>query len=268
MLYPLSKIFGILSEPGNVLVALLALGVFSGWLGWRRGRTLVAAVTIAFVAIAVLPVGEWAIAPLEDRFPQPAMPSHVDGIILLGGAVSLPLTRAHGEVALNRHAERITETMALARAYPEARVLISGGDPGLFPGGPTEAMVMRSLLLSLGLGEDRMLLEQHSRNTYENAVDSKLIADPRPGQTWLLVTSSFHMPRAIGCFRVAGFDVRPYPVDYQVGNRALLDFNVRTELDLLDLAWHEWAGLVAYRLLGRTDSLFPAPAPTSSSSAR
>jgi uncharacterized SAM-binding protein YcdF (DUF218 family) len=268
MLFTISKIFGILSEPANVLVLLLVLGVLGVWFGWRRARGLVAAVTFVFLAVTVLPVGDWAIAPLEDRFPQPPMPARVDGIILLGGAVSLPITRAHGQVALNRHAERITETMALARTYPDARVLISGGDPGMVPGGPTEAAAMRSLLVSFGLDEGRMLLEQRSRNTYENAVDSKALADPRPGQTWLLVTSSFHMPRAVGCFRAAGFDVLPYPVDYQIGHRPLVDFNLRAQLDLLDLAWHEWAGLVAYRVLGRTDSVFPGPAPISASSAR
>jgi len=268
MLYAISKIFGMLSEPGNILVLLLVLAGIGAALGWRRARAVLAATILASLAIAVLPLGQWAIMPLEDRFPQPKLPAQVDGIILLGGAVSLPITRAHGQIALNRHAERITEALALARLYPKARVLISGGDPGMFPGGPTEAQVMRSLLLSLGLDESRMILESHSRNTYDNAVDSKALADPQPGQTWLLVTSSFHMPRAVGSFRAVGFDVLPYPVDYQVGLRSLIGFSLGSELDVLELAWHEWAGLVAYRLLGRTDALFPGPAPTSSSTAR
>jgi uncharacterized SAM-binding protein YcdF (DUF218 family) len=268
MLYPLSKIFWIVVQPGNLLVLLLALGVIGAGFGLRRARLLVVLATLAMLAIAVLPLGAWTIVPLEERFPQPALPPRIDGIILLGGAVNLPITRAHGQVALNRFAERITETLALARLHPEARVLVSGGDPGLDPGGLTEAQAMRTLLLALGLDERRLLLEERSRNTYENAVYSKALAQPQPGQVWLLVTSSFHMPRAVGCFRAAGFAVLPYPVDYQTDGHSGFGFSFDTELSLFDLALHEWVGLAAYRLLGRVDSLFPGPAPISSMSAR
>jgi len=268
MLYAFSKIFWNLVQPGNLLVLLLALGVVGLWLRRRRARLFVSAVTLAFVAVLVFPVGGWAILPLEERFPQPLLPSRIDGIVLLGGAINIGTTQAHGQAALNRFAERITASAALARQFPEAKLLISGGDPRIAPGELSEADITRSLLLSLGLDDSRMLLEKRSRNTYENAVYSKAMAQPQPGQVWLLVTSAFHMPRAVGCFRAAGFDTLPYPVDYQTADLPAIGFSFASELELFELAVHEWVGLVSYRILGRIDSLFPGPAPTSSSTAR
>jgi len=268
MLYAFSKIFWTAVQPGNFLVLLLALGMIGMWFGRRRARSLVTLVTLAFVAILVLPLGGWAIVPLEERFPQPALPPHVDGIILLGGAVNIAVTEAHGQIALNRYAERITASAALARRFPDAKLLISGGDSRVVPGENTEAEITRSLLLSLGMPDSQMLIEKQSRNTYENAVYSKALAKPQPGQVWLLVTSSFHMPRAVGCFRAVGFDVLPYPVDYQTADLPGMGWSFTGELDVLELALHEWVGLASYRVLGRVSSLFPGPEPISSSSAR
>jgi uncharacterized SAM-binding protein YcdF (DUF218 family) len=269
MFFVFAKLFEIVTQPGNLLVLLLALGVLLLVFGARRsGLALVAAITIAFLAVMVLPLGEWASVALERRFPQPDLPQRVDGIILLGGAINVGLTKANGQVALNGMADRITETLALAQRYRDAAVLISGGDASLIPQGLTEAVVTRSLLVADGLDERRILIEDRSRDTYENAVYSKAVANPRPGQTWLLVTSANHMPRAVGCFRHVGFDVMPYPVDYNSGTNALFSGNFASDLHTLGWATHEWLGLVAYRLMGRTDTLFPAPGPISATSAR
>ncbi len=261
MLYDLSKIFWIFGQPSNLLVILLLLGAVGLALGRRRARAFVGFIALIYLAIAVLPAGQWAITPLEDRFPQPALPPHVDGIILLGGAVNVATTEAHDQVALNRFAERVTQTDMLARRYPDARLVISGGLTGRVSADLTEAKVMRRALVELGLDDSHMLLEEHSRNTYENAVDSAALAKPQPGQVWLLVTSAFHMPRAVGCFRAAGFDVLPFPVDYQTDAAPALGFSFLGEARVLDLALHEWVGLAVYRLLGRTNALFPGPAP-------
>ncbi len=248
-------------ELGNLLVLLLVVATAGVLLGVRRARIVLAAVTIVFIAIAVLPLGRWAIAPLEDRFPQPALPARVDGIILLGGAIHLDVTDAHGQIATNEYAERISQTLALARRFPEAKVLVSGGNFGEIPGGPGEAEAMRQMLVAEGLDDHRLVLEERSRNTFENAVYSVALAKPRPGQTWLLVTSAFHMPRAVGCFRHVGWNPLPFPVDYQTAPSPLIQWDFTGDLRVLDLAWHEWLGLAAYRILGRIDRIFPGPAP-------
>lgn len=260
MLFVASKLFWAAMAPGNLLLLLLLAGLAAMALGRRRGFRLAVAAALALLTAAVLPVGQWAVAPLEARFPQPVVPSHIDGIIVLGGAVEPAITRAHGQVELNEAAERITGALALAQRHPEAKLLVSGGDASIMPdAGGSEAGPTRRLFVELGIPAARILVEGRSRNTYENAVFSRALAQPKPGETWVLVTSAMHMPRAVGCFRHAGFDVLPYPVDYQTVAHPGSGFDLSGHLGLFDRATKEWVGLVAYRLLGRTGSFFPAP---------
>jgi uncharacterized SAM-binding protein YcdF (DUF218 family) len=262
MLFLFSKLFWTVAQPGNLLLLVLGCGVIRLLAsGGRKGRGLVATVTFACFVVTVLPVGDWLVRPLENRFPAPrTLPARIDGIILLGGAVDTGITLAHGQVALDDAAERITATLALARQYPQARVLLSGGNGEMIPSGLAEATATRELLVSDGLDPGRITLETRSRNTIENAIFAKEIVQPRNGEVWLLVTSALHMPRAMGCFRHVGWEVVAYPVDYRTGTGwtpGAFDFAGR--LGLLEQAAREWVGLVAYRLLGRIDVLFPAP---------
>lgn len=278
MLFVVSKLFWIVAQPGNLLLLILVVGVLRlAFTRRRHGFGLVVAATFAFIALCVLPVGIWAVAPLEGRFAPPdPPPGQVDGIIVLGGAVDPNTEASHGQVALNDAAERITEAVALARRYPGARLLLSGGNGTLSASERSEAEAMSMLLVAEGVSAERLLLEDRSRNTIENAVYSKELAAPKPGETWLLVTSAAHMPRAVGCFRHVGWAVVPYPVDYHVMGGVSPDtFELGHNLVRLDYAMREWVGLVAYRLLGRTDALFPGPlaspnsaAPNSAANAR
>ena len=105
------------------------------------------------------------------------------------------------------------------------------------------------------------MFEDRSRNTHENAVFSHALAQPKPGETWVLITSAFHMPRAVGAFRRAGWTVVPYPVDYALEPDPPMSWQMDFlgAMGTLRSAVHEWTGLAAYRLTGKTDALFPAP---------
>lgn len=262
MVFILSKLFWYLASPGNLL-ALLAVtgGIRLAATRRRRGLALVFVGGLGFLAIAVLPVSTWAIAPLENRFPQPTLPQRVDGIIVLGGAVEPRISAAHGVPAVNNAAERLLTAAVLARRYPTARIVLSGGEATIVPEGFHEANVMREVLVRQGIAPERLEVEGTSRNTYENAVDSYRLAQPKPGHVWVLITSGWHMPRAVGCFRKIGWPVIPYPVDYRAADPSdfVTTFLLFEELPPLTLAMKEWVGLVAYRVLGRTDALFPAP---------
>lgn len=264
MTFVASKLLWALLAPGNLLLLLLLGGLL--WLARGRRRHGLAPAMIAALllfAIAALPVGQWAAAPLEERFPVPDVPARVDGIIVLGGAIDTEVSRVHGEVALNDAGERITETLVLARRHPEAKLLLSGGDAAVLPRpGEQEADMMRTLFVALGVAPDRLMVEDRSRNTFENAVLSRDLAQPKPGETWLLVTSAWHMPRAVGCFRHVGWRVLPYPVDFHTDDDWRPDFSLARHLGLLDLVAKEWVGLAAYRLLGRVDTLLPGPQPS------
>jgi uncharacterized SAM-binding protein YcdF (DUF218 family) len=139
--------------------------------------------------------------------------------------------------------------------------VFSGGEGTLLPGGMPEAAAARALLERLGVPPGRVLLEDRSRDTWENAAFSRPIANPHPGETWLLVTSAMHMPRAVGVFRAAGWPVVAWPVGYETSvNVAVAALASLAGKDkVLEDAGHEWLGLVVYRLEGRTDRLLPSP---------
>jgi uncharacterized SAM-binding protein YcdF (DUF218 family) len=172
------------------------------------------------------------------------------------------VSQARGDVALNEAAERITAAVELARRYPSARIIFSGGNSSLIYGGGVEAAIAVHEFEALGIAHDRITAEEQSRNTIENAVFSRLIADPKPGERWLVVTSAYHMPRAMGVFRAAGFPVEAYPVDWRTRGPAdaLQPFaSLGDGLRRTDTAVREWIGLAAYRVTGRTTDWFPAP---------
>src|SRR5262249_50874328 len=178
-------------------------------LGPKAGREMTRAGRwLAFVLVALFglsPIGNALIIPLEDRFPAwDATRGAPDGIIVLGGTID----------AWGPRNQRLLVVPELLRRYPNARVLFSGG--ALIDDGDPEAKFAARLLDSFGIVPSRIILEDRSRNTLENAVFSKAIVQPKPGERWLLVTSAYHMPRAIGVFREAGFPVEPYPVDWRI----------------------------------------------------
>lgn len=264
MLYYLSKAFWLVAQPGNLFVLLVAVGGVLLFTRWQRlGRYLIFLVAVAAVATAVLPVGRWLLMPLEDRFPAlTALPDKVDGVIMLGGAVSTFLTEARGQPSVNEHAERFIAFADLARRYPMAKLVFAGGGPKLRGGAYREADASREVMQWLGMDTSRVVFDRESRNTFENVVNAKALADPIPGQVWLLVTSAFHMPRAVGIFRAQGWPVVAYPVDYQTGAgeddpAQAMDF--QTNLDQMSLAIKEWIALLANKLLGHSDTLFPSP---------
>ena len=227
----------------------------------RLGRKLIVASSVLLVLCGFTPLGNFLIYPLEARF-APWDPSRgaPDGIIVLGGPIDPELSAAHGHPAVRNASDRIFSVVELARRYPNARIVFTGGSANLVSGDAREADYAATLLEQLGLAKERLILERNSRNTYENAVFTKALVTPKPGERWLLVTSAYHMPRSYGIFRKAGFAVEPYPVDWRVGTLLTFDTLSADNLFRTDLAIREWIGLLAYRLAGRTDELLPGPA--------
>lgn len=256
------KIVEVVVAPLNLLAVLvLASAVVTWWRRPRLGRALLTAAAVLMVGIAVPPWPQWLLRPLEDRFPAPAaLPEQVDGIVVLGGAIDPLLSAERGQPVLNGSAERMTAMAHLARRFPLARVVFTGGSGSVTRQDLKEAPVARALLQSLGIDGPRILYEEQSRNTWENAVYSRTMVEPRPGETWLLVTSAAHMPRAVGAFRAAGWTVAPYPVDYVTGlSRGGWGFEVSGNVGALGGGLREWAGLAYYRLRGWSDSWYPKP---------
>jgi uncharacterized SAM-binding protein YcdF (DUF218 family) len=264
MFFVLSKVFGFIAVPSNLLVMIGVMGIVL--LPTRfsvTGRRLLIASVLLIAALGVLPIGSMLAVPLESRFPLwDSGKGEPTGIIVLGGTISPTLSFARQQVALNDAGERVTATVELAHKYPNARIVFSGGNGALIPGRLREADFALHVLEDLGVPSNRIMLEREARNTAENAIFSRRLIAPKPGERWLLVTSAMHMPRAMGAFRRAGFPVEAYPVDYRSAGwpdvwtvpGSVVDGIART-----DIAVHEWLGLFIYWITGQISVPFPGP---------
>jgi uncharacterized SAM-binding protein YcdF (DUF218 family) len=257
-----SKIFWLVMSPDSLLLLLILGAWLSLIAGWQKlSRRLLTTASLFFLLIALFPVGEWLIAPLEHRFTQnSSLPGRIDGIVVLGGSVSPQISSAWDQPQLNGTSERLTSFLDLAIRYPNAKLLFTGGSGNLTQTELREADVVDQVFYQLGFVNHNIQFERESRNTYENAVLSKEMVVPVEGENWILVTSAFHMPRAVGAFCRQQWPVIAYPVDYnsEKGNLLRLDFGLESNLGMLNLAVHEWIGLLAYRLTGKTSNLFPS----------
>jgi uncharacterized SAM-binding protein YcdF (DUF218 family) len=261
-----SKILWILFTPSSLLT-ILAMGGFMLMLTrWQRaGVRLAAAAVLALLFAGFSPLGLWLALPLELRFAKPndLVNDRFAGVIVLGGVADERLSLAHGnDLEVNDAAERILGLIALARRFPEKPVFFTGGTANVLRETiEVEADAVRRRIAQYGVPAERIIFENRSRNTFENALYSKpLLPDDR--RPWLLVTSAMHMPRAMGVFRQAGVDVAAYPVDYSVAGADDIwrfPFAASEGLERTDAAMREWIGLIAYHLTGKTATFFPGP---------
>jgi uncharacterized SAM-binding protein YcdF (DUF218 family) len=269
MFFYVAKVLWVLLQPSTLIALLIAYGSILIWTGWARwGRRFVSIGAILLLIAGLSPLGNALILPLEDRFPRTDLdqPPPPTGFIVLGGAEDRLVGLARKAPTLNEAGERIVETVVLARKFPEAKIAFSGGDAGILYASDSEAVGTKHMLTDMGIAPDRLILEANARDTYENAVYLKAELDRLSllgfGKRWVLITSAYHMPRAMGAFRKAGFEVEPWPVDYRTRGSADLTrpFDKVSEgLRRVDVATREWVGLLAYRLAGRSDSILPSP---------
>ena len=265
MFFVLSKTLGIMLLPVNFLIGLGVSGaILLATRFARAGRRLMVFALLLLAVCGFSPLGNILLYPLEQRFPAwNASRGAPDGIIILGGSIDADLSVAHGTSVVRSAPDRIITAAALARRYPDARLVFTGGSANLISNDAREADFAGDLFESLGIAKSRLIIERQSRNTVENAEFTRDLVKPKPGERWLLITSAYHMPRSVGLFRKAGFDVEACPVDWHVGGVSdLISFNKTAVegLSYTDMAMREWMGLIAYRLNGKMDDLLPGPA--------
>jgi uncharacterized SAM-binding protein YcdF (DUF218 family) len=262
----LSKSFQVLFRLSNFLLLLLVLGVILLWT--RRhawGRLLVTVITLVFLAIAILPIGEFLAWPLERNFTTvPILPERVDGIITSCG-INPFLTLESGQPAFTDEGETLTSAVALARVYPAAKLVFSGGGSSLLYPHISEASAAAIFFAEQGIDPSRLHFDDKSRGTMEKAHHCLAMIKPPASATWILIASAMRMPRTLAAFQSVGWDILPYPVDHRFPGWKYLEFNLDHSLTLTWSALKEWLGLVAYRLSGQTQAFFPR---TSSGPAR
>ena len=259
-----TKIAWILLQPSSLIGIAIGIGLWQ----LRRGRVQPAYRWLLGAAVALVVGGfsmlsDVLIMPLENRFPRPDLTdARIDGLIVLGGSEVASISSARKVIAVNDSAERYIDAVVLARRFPKARVVFTGGGEVLGDAGETEAASAARIFEQLGVATVRITLEDRSRTTWENALFTAPLLKQKPGERWLLVTSAWQMPRAIGAFRKAGLQVEAYPVDYRTTGLFKpwrLHVSFTEGLRRFDYVVREYPGLLIYWLTGRTSSLFPGP---------
>ncbi|MBA2588373.1 MAG: YdcF family protein [Alphaproteobacteria bacterium] len=255
-----TKLASHLVSPGDLTLVLLTGGILLSWFSRTRmsGIAISTVALLIFLVIEYSPVTGWITTPLENRFLAKNLPSQVNGLIVLGGAVDTATTLARNVPTLTGEAERMTEFVRLAKLYPRAKLVFAGG--GGSQGSPptmSEADAARMFFIQQGLDAKRILFESTSQNTYENVLFAKSLARPKPEEKWILITSAQDVPRCVAVFRKLQWPIIPRAVAYK--SDADNDLHLGSNLKSLDRSVHEWVGLLFYRLTGKSDELFPRP---------
>lgn len=250
-----SKIFWALVQP----LTFCAIGIFLGLLAWRKtwGRVGLRLAAGLFLLLGFLPIGPNLLFYLENTYQLPRLlPHDIDGMIVLGGVVESAQSAKFGQPQVNERAERIFEMIKLGHLYPNAKIIFSGGDGQIKQSGVGEGKIVRALLKDIGFNADRVIFENQSKNTYENYLFSQKLVSPREGERWILVTSAFHLPRAVAIFESHGWSVIPYPAGYLSDGEYHFwpNFDVLDNFYQLHVATKEIVGIIGYSLSGKIKS--------------
>lgn len=264
MFFVLSKVFWLLVQPVSLAILFGLLGLLLSFTRWKwLSRTAILLAAGLLFSSAFTTLGYLLLRPLEGAFERPAAaPPQVTGIIVLGGGMDAVVDKVRGGYELDGAGDRFVEALRLAELYPDARIVVTGGLADIEQSGEPEAVAGGRFFRDMGVPEDRLVLEAAARNTEENAQLTKAMVGPKVGETWLLVTSAFHMPRSMGLFRKADFDVVPWPVDYRGTGTETLGITLHQPAEnvtVTTLAIREWIGLAAYYLTGKIDQFLPGP---------
>ena len=253
----LSKLLNLLAQPLHLVLLLMLASL---WLGRRRpraARRVLLAATLLLVLLGARPLPDALLGWLEAQTPEPAPDADLRsyaGLVVLGGAMEPGrISAQHTQPLLNGSAERMTMAYALWRRNPALQIVFTGGEGEWLGSGPSEAARAEGFFASMGVPAAKLTLESRSQNTYENARFTRELPGLDAQKPWLLVTSAWHMPRALAVFQKAGWNVQPYPVDYRGGaNTPWSQYSLRESVDQWETGLHELIGIAVYRLLGRS----------------
>jgi uncharacterized SAM-binding protein YcdF (DUF218 family) len=249
-----SKLVWALLRPDTLFLLLVASALLGLLLGRPRlaSWTLLAAATSGLI-VAVLPVGDLVLRPLERRYPVAPDLSDVTGILVLSGSEDVAPSLTWGAPQFHDAGDRLLAAAALAHRFPDATVLLIGGRGTLAVSATSESALSRDALVAMGISEERLITEGRSRNTSENATLSLELASELEAGTWVLVTSAHHMPRAMATFCRAGWSgLVAWPTDFRSADPLQrMSWDFVGHLDDLSVGTREWLGWLAYRLSGR-----------------
>lgn len=247
-----AKILGWFLKIDNLLVLGVIITIY---LFWSKRTKLAKRATIALaLSLALLSnlgLSYAALRTLEEKYPIPSILCNdgYEGVIVLGGGINPGLiAEQRGQVQLNEAGERITKALELLNKCPEFQLIYSTFSGSLRPQGLSESESAEIFFKEQGVSQSRLIFENKSRSTFENAKYSYDLVKPE-NQKWILVTSASHLPRAITTFERFAWTAIPYPVDYRSEKSGKFGvFQVKLAISNWNIVIHEYFGAVAYRV--------------------
>ena len=257
MSFYLSKILWLIVNPFNIFILITLFTMFLYFINSRRLSLIIYLINFIFIAlISFLPIGSYLTYIIEKEFhTNTKFPERVDGILILGGATNPLLFKEFDQISLNGSAERLVESVMIIRKFEKAKVIFSGGSGIVNRSDLGHSQVVKLFYKKMGVDINKIFFEDKSRNTHENIIYSKKIAKPKKNENWLLITSAFHMKRALLIAEKNNWKFVPYAVDFKNTKEFKLtpNFNLLSNLNSFQSGVHEWLGLISYYLMGRTD---------------
>lgn len=251
-----TKIAPVFFYPVGAVILLIIFGIILALAHRRRLSMVLFTTSAVWLWIASMPVfADWAIATLERQYPaQPIeQTQNADVAIVLGGAMSQPAA-PRVQADLNKSFDRVLQALRLYKADRVQQILVTGGNVPWRPDIVPEAELIRSFLIDWGIPADDIRIAGESRNTYENALEIKMLWDKEPFNSALLITSAAHMPRAMAVFQKADLPVAAATTDIEalkgVPSTALRWLPDASSLTMTTVAVKEWIGYWAYRVRG------------------
>lgn len=243
-------------QPSGLLLATVVVVWLAAALGARRLAAALAFVAaVAWLGVIAAPLAAWLAAPLEARHETPdPLPAEADGIVVLGGSVDAAASRTSGMLQLGASGERMIAAAALARRYPDALLAFTGVTAEALAADFVATPGPSTLFGGPEFEDRRVVVLPGVRSTYEESIVLLETVAPRPGETWLLVTSAWHMPRAWSTFKSLGWSPVPYPVD-SIASGTRWGWpslpSAAERLAELDTVVREWGAVTMYRRTGR-----------------
>ncbi len=260
MTFFLSKFLWQVFNPFNSILFLLILSaVFNFFKFFKVSKIILNFTFLLFFITGVLPTGSYLLYMLEKNYHNKMnLPEDVDGILILSGATNPFLSKEYDQISLNGSVERLTESVQLIKKYPKAKVFFAGGSRFLQYPDLNHSAVAKKFFNSLDINVKNIYFENKSRNTYENIVFAKKKINPDKNEKWVLVTSAFHLKRAINVAEKLGWRFIPYPTDYKLPKKFIwkLSFDFSGNLGSFHQSSHEWVGIISYYIMGRSSKIF------------
>jgi uncharacterized SAM-binding protein YcdF (DUF218 family) len=256
MEFYLSKIVNFFTNPLYILFLIILIQLFV--IFFTESKKLVIFFSklflILFLFFGYSPLSNFFLSKIEDYIQPSKFPiQQLTGVVVLGGSFETGLeSKERNQVFLNSSGERLTKALEIYKKNPRILILFSGFSNSIKPEGWSESDMAKKFFLDQGVRVDNLILENQSRNTFENIKYSKDIITNYKG-TWGLVTSANHMPRSFFAFKKQGLILEPIHVDYKTGTSRMfwINFDISLGLRNWSIVLHELIGISYYKLTNK-----------------